>query len=509
MRRPTLVLFAVFVLLFVAVPSLIDLAADWLWFGEVGYRTVFLRSLSAQGTLGTAVMAIVFAWLAVNFRSALRSPHRRAFSVMTQSGPVTVSMEARMLRLLAHAAAALVAALMGLFASSRWETWLFFRHATSFGVKDPILGRDVGFYVFRLPFLELLQGLALAAAFAALIGTGAAYAISGALGLDRGRGPFAARGVKRHLALLGAALLLVLAWGAWLSVPSLLTSASGILHGASYVDVHARLPALYALAGAAVLGALLALQQAAAGQVKHVLTAGGLYMAVLFGGEVYAAILQRFVVGPNEQVKETPYIIHNIAATRAAFALQDVAEREISGDAVLTLDDVQRNAATLANVPLWDHQPLLDTFGQMQEIRTYYDFVSVHNDRYMIDGEYRQVMLSARELNSDSLPNRSWINEHLTFTHGYGLTLGPVNQVTPEGLPVLFIKNLPPESAVDLRVTEPSIYFGQLSNDHVFVRTATREFHYPRGDDNVFAAYAGEGGVPVGGFFRKLLFSIR
>ena len=184
-------------------------------------------------------------------------------------------------------------------------------------------------------------------------------------------------------------------------------------------------------------------------------------------------------------------------------------ERELSGDAVLTRADIERNAFTLKNVPLWDHQPLLDTFAQLQEIRTYYDFVSVDNDRYTINGEYRQIMLSARELDSASLPNRNWINERLTFTHGYGLTLGPVNQVTPEGLPVLFIRNLPPESTVDLPVTEPSIYFGERSNDHVFVRTRTKEFHYPRGEDNEFSVYNGQGGVSIGGLLRKLLFSIR
>src|SRR6185503_11575501 len=164
----------------------------------------------------------------------------------------------------------------------------------------------------------------------------------------------------------------------------------------------------------------------------------------------------------------------------------------ISGEARLTRADLDRHAVTIENVPLWNDQPLLDTFGQLQEIRTYYDFVSVDNDRYLIDGKYRQVMLSARELNSASLPSRTWINERLTFTHGYGLALGPVNEVTqPEGLPVLFVRDLPPVSTGDLKVTEPAIYFGELSNDHVFVKTKTEEFDYPRGDDNVFAIYRG------------------
>ena len=169
----------------------------------------------------------------------------------------------------------------------------------------------------------------------------------------------------------------------------------------------------------------------------------GLYLLVSLGGAGYAAAVQRFLVAPNELDRETPYIRHNVAATRRAFGLENVEERELSGDAVLTRADIQRNAATLRNVRLWDHRPLLDTFGQLQEIRPYYDFVSVDNDRYTINGEYRQIMLSARELNSTALPNRNWINERLAFTHGYGLTLGPVNQVTQEGLPVLYVGDLP------------------------------------------------------------------
>jgi len=235
-----------------------------------------------------------------------------------------------------------------------------------------------------------------------------------------------------------------------------------------------------------------------------------MYGLVAIGGGIYASIIQRFVVAPNEQVQEIPYIQHNIEATRAAFKLDQVVERAISGEARLTRADLDRHAVTIENVPLWNDQPLLDTFGQLQEIRTYYDFVSVDNDRYLIDGKYRQVMLSARELNSASLPSRTWINERLTFTHGYGLALGPVNEVTqPEGLPVLFVRDLPPVSTGDLKVTEPAIYFGELSNDHVFVKTKTEEFDYPRGDDNVFAIYRGEGGVALSSLWRRLMFAIR
>ncbi len=289
----------------------------------------------------------------------------------------------------------------------------------------------------------------------------------------------------------------------------MLTAPSGLITGATYVDVHARMPAAWALVVVAVIGMLLAGYQVMQSRLWPLLTAFGLCLLVSIAGAVYAAGLQRFVVGPNEQVREAPYIVSNIAATRDAFALERVQERELTGDAALTRSDLDANAVTLRNVPLWDHQPLKDTFSQIQEIRTYYDFVSVDNDRYLINGEYRQIMLSARELNSESLPSRNWINEHFTFTHGYGLTLGPVNQVTREGLPTLFIRNLPPESTVDLPVTQPSLYFGELSNDHVFVKTKTREFDYPKGEDNVYTAYNGTGGVGVGSFGRKLLFAAR
>jgi uncharacterized membrane protein (UPF0182 family) len=506
LRAPLLILAA---LLVFGVPSAVEFYTDWLWFGETGYQAVFLRTLAAQSLLGILVFVVVFVFVGGNLVAALRAAPRREFLVMTPEGPRSIAVDPGRLRPLILLAAAVVALLAGTYATSQWDTWLFYRYATPFGQADPILGKDVGFYVFELPFLAYVRSLALAIAILTLVATGAAYVLAGAIGPRAARGFHAAPAAVRHLSLLVAFVFVLLAFAAWLGQAQLLTTASGIVHGASYTDVAARLPVYRILVVVSAAGALLAIVQAFSARFWPVAAAVGLYAAVALGGSAYAALLQRFVVAPNEQDRETPYIRHNIEATRRAFALDTVVEREASGDALLSRDDIDRNAATLRNIPLWDHQPLLDTFGQIQEIRTYYDFVSVHNDRYVIDGEYRQIMLSARELNSNSLPNRTWINERLTFTHGYGLTLGPVNQVTREGLPVLFIRNIPPESTVDLVVTEPSLYYGELSNDYVFVRTRTPEFHYPRGDDNVTTTYEGEGGVPLGGFFRRLLFAIR
>jgi uncharacterized membrane protein (UPF0182 family) len=498
-----------FLFLVMVLPATVTFYTDWLWFGETGYQAVFVRKLTAQGVLGVAAAVVAFCVLLFNVRIAMRTVSPRQLTIATREGPVAIAVDRRRVQSVGTAVAAVLSLLFGVFASSVWQEWLLFRHAQPFGDVDPVLGKDVSFYVFRLPFLDALRGYLLALVALAGVTAGAVYGLAGAVDFDLTRGARIAGPAKRHLATLGAALLLVLAFGAYLDVPRLLTTPGGIVHGVSNVDLAIGIPALRVLMIAAFAGAVLALYQTIAASWWPIVTAATLYIVVTVAGSVGAAAMQRFIVAPNEQVRETPFIEHNIRATRKAFALDHVEERQLSGDALLTRADIEANDATLGNVRLWDHQPLLQTFAQIQEIRTYYDFVSVHNDRYMIDGQYRQIMLSARELNSDSLPNRNWINERLTFTHGYGVTLGPVNQVTPEGLPVLFIKDLPPQSSVDLEIDEPSIYFGQQSNDHVFVRTNAREFHYPKGDDNVYTSYEGTGGIPVSSFFRRLLFSIR
>ncbi len=507
-RSRALILFGILVLITV-VPALIKFYTDWIWFAQVGYLEVFRRSITARLALGSIAFVLAFGVLAANFYLAQGALRRREFRIMGEAGPRIVSVDLTRIKAFVYLGAGVLAFLIALYASSQWETWLLWRHAVPFGSTDPILGNDTAFYIFQLPFYQFVQGLALVTVLLAAAGVAGAHGASGNLSFDAARGVVATRIVTRHLSVLGALVLLLLAVGTYLRIPELLTTDSGTVFGASYADVHARMPALRLLIAACLIGAALALFQVRLQRLWPAAGAAGLYLAVAFGGAAYSAVIQRFVVAPNEQVRETPYIIHNIAMTRDAFGLDGVVERPLSGEARLTLDDLENNRATLDNVPLWNDQPLLDTFGQIQEIRTYYDFVSVDNDRYTIDGEYRQIMLSARELNSESLPSRSWINERLTFTHGYGLTLGPVNQVTPEGLPVLFIKDLPPKSVVGLEITQPAVYYGELSSDHVFVNTKTEEFDYPEGEDNKFTRYEGDGGVVLGGLFRRLMFAIR
>jgi uncharacterized protein len=512
--RSLLLLAAVFA--FVILPNLVDFLIEWLWFGAVGYRSVYLTSLRAQASLGAFILGFAFAMLYGNLWVAVSSIASPYVVIGTgAAGTVQRSMIRReQIRRMVGIGSLVLSLMISLAGSGEWMRWLQFRNAVPFGTADPILGHDIGFYVFQLPLLDLAQQVGLAVVVVSLIGSAAAYVLAGALNFTKRGGVSVARKARLHLSLLGAAFFVLLAASAYLQVPHFLTDVTGpgIVPGASYADVMARIPAARVLMVVSLLSAALAAYNAFASAVWPVPLAMGLYLLTSVGGSFYAAGIQRFVVSPNEQAAETPYMIHNIAATRQAFNLAAVRTRNFSGDATLTRADITRNADTVKNVRLWDHGPLLETFGQIQELRTYYDFASVDNDRYTINGELRQVMLSARELNSESLPNRTWINEHLTFTHGYGVTLGPVNEVTSEGLPILFVKDIPPHSSVpsDLDVKEPSIYFGERTDNYVIVNTHAKEFHYSKaeGDENVETVYAGADGVRVGGLARRLLFSV-
>ena len=494
--------------LFFFLPFTVDFLTNWMWFGEVGYQDVYSTEITARAVLAVGVFVAAAAWLMLHMRLALTAISPAPIAFTTRDG-FTVALPTRdQLRPLVALAAIVAAFLLSSYASSQWMTVLTWWHQTPFGKNDPILGHDASLYIFTLPMLELARGLVMAMIVLAAAGAAALYVAAGQMALT----PFGVRiddRARRHLTWLAAGFFVVLALGAWLSRLHEIVSASGIIQGASYADVYARMPAAFALMGAALVAAGLAAASAMSDSKRLLIAGAALYGITLLGGEGYATMLQRFAVTPNEQVRETPFIEYNIAATREAFALDQIEERELPGDAALTRADLEANRGTLDNVRLWDHQPLLETFGQIQEIRTYYDFVSVDNDRYMINGKNRQVMLSVRELNPAALPNRTWINERLVFTHGHGLTLGPVNEVTSEGLPVLFVRDLPPETTVDIDITEPSIYFGELAGDYIIVRTNAQEFHYPKGEDNVYNQYAGTGGIPISSLWTKLLFAAR
>ena len=309
--------------------------------------------------------------------------------------------------------------------------------------------------------------------------------------------------------ILIALILLLKAVGYLLDSYELVYSSRGAAFGASYTDIYAILPALRILTALALVAAVLCVLQMSRPGFRYLI--GGVAVLVLVhavGLNLYPSLIQRFHVVPNEVEAEKPFIERNIKSTRLAYGLDKVESKDFPAEEKLTAADLKRNESTIKNIRLWEHRPLLATYAQLQEIRTYYKFVDVDNDRYMINGTYRQTMLSARELSHQHLPSRIWINEHLTYTHGYGLVFGPVNQVTPEGLPEFFVKDIPPVVTIEsLKITRPEIYYGELANDYVFVKTTARELDYPAGDQNIYTSYEGRGGVPIDSFWRKLLFS--
>ena len=484
---------------------------DWLWFENLGFESVLWTILGSQLGLGLLVGVLFFLLTFGGVRYAFNK---------TSHLPVLLSDAARRevplldllaanLKPLTFLAPLVIAVMTGLVMADQWDVPLKFLNAVSFGSVDPIFGKDHGFYLFSLPFWMMVKSFLWAALTVIALGVGMIFFFKQFVYLSP-TGIVVLPEARRTLSLLAGAAFLLLAMEFYFDRYELLTQGNSVVAGIGYADDHGRLPILYILVLISLVGAAMSFLGVISPGFKKVLwSAGALGLFYVVANFYPNFVLQKLIVGPNELIKETPYIEHTIAGTLKAYGLEDTETNVLGGSAELTAEHIESNAATIENIRLWDQEPLLDTLGQIQEIRTYYQFESVDNDRYRINGNYQQTLLSPRELLSSSLPNRTWINEHLTFTHGYGVSLIPVNQVTPEGLPVLLIKDIPPRSSVDLKIDRPEIYFGELSNDHVFVNTDTKEFDYPQGEQNVYKNYEGSGGFSVGSFVRKVLLSAR
>jgi uncharacterized membrane protein (UPF0182 family) len=510
-RSQTIVLLILALIVLGLVGQIVPLYTDWLWFQEVGYRQVFVSVLSYRGGLFTvvAVGVLVFLWANLTFAARTARPDV-LWELEDQLGlPGRVVIEPLIRRFL-PVVLALVSFASGMRAANRWEIVFSYLNSVPFGTNDPVFDRDLGFFVFTLPFWRLVLGWASTLVAGTILLTLVIYVLQRSVMLTA-QGPRLAAGARGHLLVLGALQLLVIGVGFWLDQYELLYSPRGVVFGASYTDINASLPVLRGLAVLAVLCALACLAQTRRPGFRLV-TGGILVLAVAWvvGLGVYPSMLQRFRVTPNELAAERPFIAANIRMTRQAYGLDRILEKEFPADEALDARALERNALTIKNIRLWDHRPLLRTFGQLQEIRTYYKFTDVDNDRYRINGEYRQIMLSARQLSYPHLQSRIWINEHLTFTHGYGAVVGPVNRITPEGLPEFFVKDIPPRSSDGFpKITRPEIYYGEISNEYALVRTRSQELDYPAGDQNVYTTYTGTGGIPISSLARKVLFAIR
>jgi hypothetical protein len=511
-KRRTRIILALALFFLILLPLFtngVDLLVDWLWFKQEGFRIIYWTILRTQiqlsGLVGVGFMAVT----ALNLLIAHVLAHRHGFRVHGEY--IEFSALDRFgiaFRWLIWAGVLLIGYVIGQWGMSHWLEYQMASHGQSIGQRDPLFGIDLGFYLFRLPFNWFLYHLALIAVIVCLLSAVFLYLVEGGVWVTP-RGPKVMGAARAHLMTLGALLFVVFAYRVRLAMYGLLYSPRGIIYGAGYADVQATLPVLRAELFLCLLTAVAFVAGAKWGRVRPALYALGLLAAVaVLGGSVYPEIVQRFIVAPNEIDRERPYIANAIKFTRQAYALDRFEEREFSAVEDLSLNDIRKNDATFRNVRLWDHKPLLTTFAQLQEIRTYYDFQHVDNDRYYINGVSRQVSLSPRELSVASLQGRSWVNEHLLYTHGYGLCLGPVNEFTSEGLPVLFTKNIPPVSTTSIKITRPEIYYGELQNDYCFVKTRQQEFDFPQGDHDVYTNYEGSGGVPVENFWRRLLFAL-
>ncbi len=506
-----LFLFIAGLLFFVVGLITFNLYIDWLFFKEVNFLIVFKNILSTRIIAGLLFSVSFLAFYILNTFIAMRVkfPPRNLHIFGDTIYPVrTFSMDKPVL-ILTLLAGIVLAFFIFLFGASRWKEILLFANRLDVGISDPVLNKDLSFFLFILPLLESIKGFAGLVIALTMIATLAGYLFRGGIAISERHVSFSPV-VKKHLALFGIFISFILAFGFYIDTYKLLFSDHGFIFGASYTDIKARLLTLRLLIPLTLVTGISLTVAFLKGWFKWAILPVGIILFVYIGGFiVYAPFLQKFKVAPNELELEKPYIEHNIRLTRFGYDIDRIELKSFDVSYDLDMDDIIRNNATIKNIRLWDSDPLLKTYSQLQQIRTYYKFVDVDNDRYTINGEYMQVMLSPRELSYDDLPSKSWINERLVFTHGNGIAMGPVSRITREGLPEFIIKDIPPVSGADLKIIRPEIYFGELSNDYVIVNTKVKEFSYPTSTGNVYTRYDGRGGVEISSFVRRIMFAIK
>ena len=520
-RRGRLILLALLFALLLSAGTALSFYVEALWFDSLGLGSVFWTTLNLRAAVFAIFTIVSFFVLYVSF--VLLKPHVgdiRDGTILVNGQPVKLPLEP-IIRLGGIAISLVIALGSGLGMSADWETYALYWYGgstagsaaaqTAASAADPIFGRSLAFYFFTLPAWQLIVGWLTSLAVVVLIGAVIFAVIGGGARLLEGRRRSAMPTGKglRGISVAFAGVLLMFAAQTFLSRFERIYADHTIFAGVSYTDDHIMVGGLLFVAFALVLGAAIAM-------VNAVRQPGILWLGVAVAPAilVYAVVgvvgsyVSGFIVKPNELVRETPYIAHNIEMTRHAYGLNRIELVPFPAETGLDALDAANNQETLQNVRLWDWRALQDTLRQIQEIRTYYDFPDIDIDRYEIGGRVRQVMLAVRELNVDRLPesSRNWINEKLIYTHGYGITMTPVNGFTPEGLPDLMLRDMPVQSTVpELSITRPEIYFGELTNADVYVRTRQKEFNYPQGETNSLTSYEGSGGIVLGGFFRRLL----
>lgn len=497
-------LIAALLIAFVVLNVAKSVYVDLLWFESVGFDALFREVLLTRVVLFVLGAVVAGVTLGVNVWAARRlAPRGFEESFIEDVDPEAIR---RIVQVALIAATLFLAVVFGVVAAGAWETILSWQNGVSFGLDDPAFDRDISFYLFDLPAYHLIQGWLLGLLVVATLGAGAVYGLSFSLQQFTLN---VTTGMRIHLSVLVGLILFVITFGTWLSIFDLATSPAGIVTGATYTDINARLPVRWVLIALGAFAGLATIVNAfISNQYRVPIFAVGLWaVAGIVGGLVYPNFVQSFQVDPNELEKESQFIGRNITFTRVGFGLEDIEVINFPAEATVTEAEIAANPATISNIRLLDSRPLKDTFNQIQSIRPLYLFNDVDTDRYVIDGNLAQVMLSARELDlrrAQSSGDSGWTRERLQLTHGYGAVVAPVSEVTPEGLPALITQDIPPQGeAIPITEDGARIYFGELTNHYVIVDTNVAEFDYPQGAEFAETFYEPDAGISLGNFLRR------
>jgi uncharacterized membrane protein (UPF0182 family) len=504
-----LIFIGAIVLIIVALFVGTNIWLNWVWFGKLGFLNVFVKILWTKIGLWWGFFAIFSIFAGLNVFRAFKRGNIQTIKIQQAGVPIEMNRKVGMI------VASVVLLIMGLImarnGSSKWDLVLKLLNRASFDLKDPVFGRDVSFFVFNLPVYNFLKSWSLGTVILTFIVVGLLYLISGQITFANNK-LTASDQSKKHLITLLFLITIIIAWGYLLKVFMILYSRKGIIYGAGFTDVRVARPGYYIMIAISLFAATLTLIGIKKRSFKQPLIAFGLLigLAIVVTG-IVPGIVQQISVKPNELVRELPYIENNINFTRRGYNLDIIEREQFPVKDSLTSEDFTSAGGVAKNIRLWDHRPLKSTFSQIQEFRLYYDFYDVDVDRYHFGDEYRQVMLSAREINYNELPPEAqrWVNQKLVYTHGYGFVMTPVNEIGEEGLPVLIVKDIPPKVSVPLKIDRPEIYYGEETIPYVIVNTDQPEFDYPKGDANEYTKYQGMGGIPIKNGLRKLWLAIR
>ncbi|PKD43552.1 UPF0182 family protein [Rhodohalobacter barkolensis] len=506
------------IIAFIAIPLFIltlssSYIFEWLWLSEVGYSQIFWTLRGTQVVLTLLAFIIASLFFIPNFRflaEQLKNANLSGSPLQGSNIDLNTDFASKRIKQFFTLGGLIMAVIFALSFYIRWDESLRFISSVPFGEVDPMFGRDISFFMFELPFWDLAQSSFTSIVFITLIIITMAYIFTGLLMVRSFTDFNAGKKVLNHIKINVVAWLGLVAWGLYLDRYNLVYKADGIVFGAGYTDVMYQLPAIWIMFVLTIALALLILVSRWVNTSKAIPGLAVLTVVVLIlGRAALPGMVQKFNVEPNELELESPYLERNIEMTRLAYNLHNVQEVEYQANDTLTVSDITNNRDAIDNIRLWDSRLLINTYKQLQEIRSYYEFYSVDNDRYTVDGDVTQMMLSAREI-ARTLPSQSdtWVNRHLQYTHGYGLVMSPVTETNSQGEPRLSIRNLPPSwDSDDLKVDNPAIYYGENSSGYYVVNSGIEELHYPDGDANVYTHYSGNGGIQISDFFRKLLFA--